>query len=106
MDYKEKRFEEDIESFLLTNGGYIKGSMANYNAEKAIDINTLIEFIKASQPRQWERYIRNYGDDAENKLYKRFNEEVESHGLIHVLRSGINDRGVKINVAYFRPETS
>ncbi|MGF0108639.1 type I restriction endonuclease subunit R [Clostridium sp. SGI.024] len=106
MDYKEKRFEEDIESFLLTKGGYIKGSMEGFNAEKAIDINTLIQFIKESQPKQWERYIRNYGDDAENKLYKRFNEEVESHGLIHVLRNGINDRGVKLNIAYFRPETS
>lgn len=106
MDYKEKRFEDDIESYLLNYGGYVKGNMADYNAERAIDITKLISFIKASQPRQWERYIRNYGDDAENKLYKRFNEEVENNGLIHVLRNGINDRGVKLNVAYFRPETS
>ena len=106
MDYKEKRFEDDIERFLLGHGGYIKGNMASYNTEKAIDIESLITFIKASQPKQWERYIRNYKEDAENKLYKRLNEEIENNGLIHVLRNGINDRGVKLYVAYFKPESS
>ena len=106
LDDKEKRFEDDIESYLLTDGGYTKGDMTTYNRDKAIDMAQLIAFIKSTQPKQWERYVRNYKDDAENKLYKRFNEEVEAHGLIHVLRYGINDRGVKINVAYFRPETA
>lgn len=107
MEIKEKRFEADIEEYLLSKqGGYVKGTMETYNAEKSVDMDTLIEFIKKSQPKQWERYIRNYGEDAESKLYKRFNEEVELNGLIQVLRNGINDRGVKLNIAYFRPETS
>lgn len=106
MDYKEKRFEEDIETYFLTKGGYTKGDLTTYSRDKAIHMNKLIAFIKATQPKQWERYERNYKTDAETKLYKRFNEEVETHGLIHVLRHGINDRGVKINIAYFRPETT
>ena len=106
MEDKEKRFEEDIESYLLTKGGYARGDMNTYNRGKAIDMSKLITFIKDTQPKQWERYGLIYKDDAENKLYKRFNEAVETHGLIYVLRNGINDRGVKINVVYFRPETS
>ncbi|XAK56989.1 DEAD/DEAH box helicase family protein [Bacillus inaquosorum] len=106
MDDKEKRFEEDIESFLLSSGGYSKGDMSTYNPEKAIDMPKLLSFIKESQPKQWSRYIRNYKDDAEHKLFKRLNEEIETHGLIHVIRHGINDRGVKINIAYFKPETT
>lgn len=106
MEYKEKRFEEDIENYLITKGGYTKGDLSTYDRAKAIDMPKLISFIQTTQPKQWERYIRNYNSDAENKLYKRFNEEVEANGLIHVLRHGINDRGVKINVAYFRPETT
>lgn len=106
MDYKEKRFEADIEHFLLTKGGYTKGDMSTYDREKAIDMPKLIEFIKATQPKQWERYERNYKDEAEKKLYKRFNEEVETYGLLYVLRHGIKDKGVKIKIAYFRPETT
>jgi len=106
MEYKEKRFEEDIENYLLTKGGYSKGDLSTYDREKAIDMPKLISFIKTTQPKQWERYEKNYKVDSEKKLYKRFNEEVEAHGLIHVLRHGINDMGVKINVACFRPETT
>ena len=42
MDYKEKRFEEDIEHYLLNKGGYTKGNMSTYNREKAIDMDKLI----------------------------------------------------------------
>lgn len=105
MDYKEKRFEEDIENYLLTSGGYTKGNLLTYDKDKAIDMKKLIEFIKSTQPKEWERYVRNY-KEAEKKLYKRFNEEVEANGLLYVLRYGINDRGVKLRVAYFRPETT
>ena len=94
MEYKEKRFEDDIETYLLDHGGYTKGDQSTYERYKALDMPKLIDFIKATQPKQWERYVRNYKDEAEKKLYKRFNEEVETNGLIHVLRYGINDRGV------------
>src|SRR5699024_8763437 len=36
----------------------------------------------------------------------RFNEEVMTHGLLHVLRKGIRDRGVNLFVMYFRPVSS
>lgn len=106
MEYNEKRFEQDIESYLLSEGGYIRSDMSTYNKEKAIDMVKLISFIKTSQPKQWERYVRNYQEDTEKKLYKRLNEEIEDKGILFVLRHGINDRGVKLNVAYFRPETT
>ena len=106
MDYRERRFEEDIEHFLLTEGGYTKGDMSTYDRGKAIDMPKLIEFIKTSQPREWNRYQRTYKDEAEDRLYKRFNECVEMHGLLHVLRNGINDRGIRLKLAYFKPESS
>lgn len=106
MDYKEKRFETDIESYLLDFGGFVKGDMSTYDAEKAIDLPKLIEFISATQPKEWDRYCSLYGADADKKLYKRFNEEVTTHGLIHVLRNGISDRGIKLKLCYFKPEST
>lgn len=106
MDYKEKRFEQDIETSLLTHGGYVKGNMSGYDAATAIDLATLVSFIKNTQPKEWQRYETIYGDGADKKLYKRFNEEVNAHGLIHVLRHGVNDRGVKLKLCYFKPESS
>lgn len=105
MEYKEIRFEEDIESYLVNHGGYEKGDQSTYDREKAIDMSTLIRFIKATQPREWKRYGKIYREQAEEFLYKRFDESVRMHGLLHVLRHGIRDRGVRLRFAYFKAES-
>ena len=61
FDVKENRFESDIESFLCTTGGYVKGSPKVFNRELALDTETLLSFIKQSQPKKWERYTKLYG---------------------------------------------
>lgn len=106
LEYKEKRFEEDIESSLLKKGGYIKGDMRTYNAERAIDLDLLIKFIKGTQLKEWQRYMLSYGDNVIEAFYKRFNESVNTHGLIHVLQNGFSDRGVKFKVCYFKPTST
>lgn len=50
FDVKEKRFEQDIEEYLLTHGGYQKGNPAAFNREKALDTATFLSFIRTSQP--------------------------------------------------------
>lgn len=104
MDTSEKRFEQDIETYLLSEeGGYTKGSMAAYDKSKAIDLQTLKSFIAGTQPKEWERFCKVYGADADGQLYKRFDETVREKGLVHVLRNGIKDRGIALKVCYFAP---
>ena len=105
VDIKERRFEEDIENYLLNSNGYLKGNQKNYNRERAIDLSKLIAFIKATQPKEWQKYERNYGADCEEKLYKRFQESVNKYGLIYVLRHGIEDRGARVKLIAFKAET-
>lgn len=102
MDVKEKRFEADIESYMITEGGFLKGNQSTYDREKAVDLTKLVNFIKETQPKEWQKYIRNYGLDAELKLYKRFQESVEMHGMLYVLKHGFEDRGAKIKVIAFK----
>ena len=40
FDVKEKRFEEDIEDFLIHHGGYSKGDPKKFNRESALDEET------------------------------------------------------------------
>ena len=101
MEYKEIRFEQDIDTFFINSGGYTKGNMSTYDKTNAIDLTKLISFIRTTQEKEWERYEKIYGTYCEKKLLKRFNEEVNTHGLLHVLRNGINDRGVKLKVCFF-----
>ena len=106
MDIKEKRFEQDIESYMLNYGGYTKDDLSTYNRETAIDLPKLIQYIKATQPKEWQKYERNYGADAEKRLYKRFQECVDTFGLTYVLKHGFEDRGAKIKIVSFKENTT
>lgn len=116
MDRTEKRFERDIESFLISpKGGYLQfngqdkeGNWIHnkkHDEDKCIFMDVLIEFIENTQPKQWAKYKKYYGDDAPEKLYRRLEDSICNEGLIHVLKCGIEDMGCKIKVCYFQPDS-
>lgn len=115
MDTSEKRFEHDIESFMINAGGFEQFSWQdetgkwvykyNYDTNKAIYLDVLVKFVSETQPKEWARYQKYYGNDAPNKLYRRLEDTITNQGLIHVLRNGIEDLGIKIKVCYFKPES-
>lgn len=107
MEDNEKRFEQDMESFLTSEkGGYKKGDQKTYDLEKAIDMDKFVSYISSSQPKEWERQVKRDGEEAIQKLYKCLQTNIDNEGLIYVLRHGIIDRGVKFKIVYFRPETA
>ena len=106
MEYKEIRFESDIETFLLSYaGGYQKGDMKRYDKDKALDMETLISFVKDTQPKEWDRFERMTVSDVEKKFFKAINDAINNFGLIHVLRHGFKYRGIDFKAAYFKPES-
>lgn len=105
MQDNELRFEMDIETHLLNQESYRKLTMSGYDVNKAIYLDVLVEFIKKTQAKQWARYERYYGEDAPNKLYRRLEDSINTHGLLYVLRNGIKDMGVDLFVCFFKPET-
>jgi len=106
LEYKEIRFEQDIETFLLSSaGGYQKGDMGKYNKDKAMEMDTLVSFVKVTQPKEWERFERVTVSDVDKKFYKAINDAIDSFGLIHVLRHGFKYRGIEFRAAYFKPES-
>ena len=106
FDVKERRFEQDIEEYLITEGGYEKGNPSSFNRSVALDTGTFVSFIKNSQPKKWGRYVRIYGVDSEKQIVERFCREVKMVGLLRVLRKGFTDRGITFQVVFWKPETS
>ena len=124
MDAKEQNLEEDIESFLCSpEGGYLKStdkqSLLYIDGEnwqmvdggyaalpgRGIDIATLVSFIQASQPKSWERFERTCNSDPALKFAKVFQDNVDTHGIVHILKHGFKHRGIPFKVAYFKPES-
>lgn len=103
---KEKNFEEAIENYLISEGGYKQGNSNNVNRATALDEDTFLKFIQTTQPIEWEKHCKNYPNNPEQALLKRFQDEVSSTDLLFVLRHGFKDRGIKFYPCYFKPETS
>lgn len=106
MIVTEKRFEQDIEEYLCTDGGYTKGNSKSFDKNLALDTDTFLTFLKNSQPKSWERYVKNNGADSEKQIIDRFCREVKMVGLLKVFRQGFTDRGVKFRAVFWKPETS
>lgn len=115
MDTSEKRFEYDIEQYLISHGyeqfnGQDKDGNWVHNrqhdVDKCIYMDVLCEFIAKTQPKEWAKYTKYYGNKAADKLYTRLEQTISNEGLISVLRNGIADMGVKLKVCYFKPEST
>ena len=106
LDLTEKRFESDIEQSLLTYVGYQKGDPKAFDRALALDVGTLLAFVRDTQPKSWEKYETIYGTSCEKTFIERFCKEVRSLGLLAVLRHGFKDRGITFRVVYWKPETS
>lgn len=101
----EKRFEEDIESFLVSaQGGYTK-TTDKYDAGLGLYADTLISFIKRTQPREWARFENTCQSDPVRKFCVAFNNACDMDGLVSVLRHGFKHRGITFRVCYFKPES-
>jgi len=98
----EMGFEEYIEEHLLKSG-YVKGNPDDYNKEFAIDTKLLFEFLEDTQPEKMERLRDIYKDQYQFKILSRLNRELNNRGMIDVLRHGIKDYGVYLDLAYFKP---
>ena len=115
IDKSEKRFERDIEAHLIShgyeqfNGQDAEGNWIHareHDVSRCIYMDVLCEFIAATQPKEWAKYVKFYGDTAQSKLYRRLEDEITARGLIDVLRHGINDMGCKLMLCYFKPEST
>jgi len=102
----EKRFESDIEASLLSPvGGFVKGS-DTYDPALGLYVNTLIDFVQRTQPKEWARFVNANQVDTVRKFCNAFNNACDMVGLVAVLRHGFKHRGITFRICYFKPESS
>ena len=109
MAEDEKQFESKIEEYLISPfGGYTKADDSGYRAsiDMALDIETLVKFVKSTQPLVWQRFEKQCNSDVNRKFYKCFEDAVLADGLLSVLRHGFRHRGMDFKVCYFKPEST
>jgi type I restriction enzyme R subunit len=123
VDISEKNFEATIEATLLAGGpdaasagtvhesnamgfipgGYHKRTADEYDKSLCLVRRDVLDFVYATQPKEWSKFKKQYGNDAPDKFFQRLAHEIRVRGTLDVLRKGIKANGCKFQLAYFRP---
>lgn len=100
----EKKFEDHIEQHLLKTG-YKKAKPEDYDRDLCLIPAEVIAFVQDTQPEQWRKLEQQLKADTSRHLCDRLKKEIDSKGAIEVLRKGIQTRGCKFKLAYFKPSS-
>lgn len=102
---RERGFEDHIERWLIEHGGYHSASPGTFDRSRGLHLDELYTFIADTQSKQWERLIAAHGGDAtaRDRFADRLASEIDERGTVDVLRHGVTDHGVRIDLAYFKP---
>jgi len=89
----------------MVSGGYRKRTPEEYDRSLCLIPRDVIDFIYATQPKEWEKLKQHYGPEVKDRFLKRLSSEIGQRGVLDVLRKGIKDSGCKFQLAYFRPSS-
>jgi type I restriction enzyme R subunit len=127
-EISERAFEEAIECVLLRHGpgacpgdatvvrepspsygdqpvpgGYRRRRPEDYDRALCLIPADVIDFLLATQPKEWARLKQHHGDDVKPRLLGRLSREIGRRGALDVLRGGLKDSVCTFNPAYSRP---
>ena len=102
--YKEINFEEHIEA-RLNQSGYRSLQPTDYDKYFCLIPDEVLQFIRTTQLKAYQRLERQYGEDTPQKLTLRISNQVASRGVLDVLRKGVKDRGCSFDLTYFQPSS-
>ena len=102
--YTEENFEDHIEG-CLNRSDYRTRQSILYNRDLCLIPAETIQFIQDTQPEEYQKLERQYGEETSIKLLDRVSREIARRGVLDVLRKGVKDRGCNFNLTYFLPSS-
>lgn len=112
---REAVFQNEMIAQMVASGWQL-GTPAGYDRELAIYAQDLIGFVKDTQDGEWQKHVKNYPANPEQKLLERVatqlnkadpnatGTQLRTYGTLGVLRHGVKDRNAKFKLCQFKPE--
>lgn len=85
-------------------GGYRKRSPVEYVRALCLIPRDVVDFILATQPKEWE-LRQHHAAELKERFLARLSHEINQRGALDVLQNGVKDSGCKFRLAYFRPSS-
>ena len=99
--HSEAAFETVIEAHLLANG-YVAVDRDGFDRERAIFPETVLAFIRATQPKEWARLEALHGEKTGEQILSDLCKWMDANGALATLRHGFKCYGRTLHAAYFK----
>ncbi len=97
----EAAFETVIEAHLLANG-YVSVARDGFDRERAIFPDTILAFVRETQPQAWEKLEALHGDRTGEQILADLCKWMDANGALATLRHGFKCYGRTLRAAYFK----
>ncbi len=97
----EAAFETVIEAHLLQNG-YVLIAGDSFDRDRAIFPETVLAFIRETQPAEWTRLEALLGDQTGDQVLTDLCKWMDENGSLATLRHGFKCYGRMLHVAFFK----
>jgi type I restriction enzyme R subunit len=97
----EVAFETAIENHLLENG-YVSIAREGFDRERAIFPDTVLGFIKETQPKEWGKLEALHGERTGEQILTDLCKWMDTYSSLTTLRHGFKCYGRTLRVAYFK----
>ena len=99
--HSEAAFETVIETHLLENG-YVPINREGFDLERAIFPETVLAFIRETQPKEWSKLEALHGDKTGDQVLGDLCKWMDTNGALATLRHGFKCYGRTFHAAYFK----
>lgn len=93
---------EEVLTTSLAQGGYKLISGEFYNREQALFPGQVLSFIRATQPKAWEKLEALHGEKTGERVIHDLCKWMDAHGSLTTLRHGFKCYGRTLRVAFFK----
>lgn len=107
--HTEARLEDAIVDHMTSQGGfefvdYREGeAKGRYDTERALDPKLVLDFIRQTQEKVWKSLETIHGEETEKVVINHLEKELNTKGVLKVLRQGFKCYGKKLRMAVFAP---
>ena len=99
--HSETAFETVIEAHLIENG-YVPIEREGFDRERAIFSETVLAFIRETQPKEWAKLEVLHGDKTGEQVLGDLCKWMDTNGALATLRHGFKCYGRTLHAAYFK----
>lgn len=101
--HKERQFQIEIVQHLKTHG-YVEGNAKDYDRKLALYKPDIINYIKATQAKAYEKMQKREGVKTDEVLCLHVAKEIDKQGSLYYLRNDLKYIGSKFKLCQFKPE--